>query len=349
MTTLDIPTSTAAPLAAHTLDELIGNTPLLRLARLDAGLPGEIYVKLDHFNIGGSAKDRIAAEIIRDAEASGQLKPGDRIIDNGAGNTAIGFVLAGIAGGHPVTLVANPSLAEGKADLLRLLGAEIIWGRADRPFSDPENWEAIAARHADEDPSTWWSHQSASAANPRAHYLGTGPEIWAQTQGRISAFIAAIATGGTVSGTGRYLRARNPEVRVIATDFVQGPNFGKPIVDVIEGRAAAPADPEWPHNIDTELIDQLIFRNKAEAIDLGWWLARTEGVVVGLTSALSLLVARDLAATAEPGEVIVAFAADHGRDYLSHEYNADWLRANGLAEIADKYQPAESSSRVATA
>lgn len=341
MTTLDIPTSTA-PLAVHSLDGLIGNTPLLRLSRLDAGLPGEIYVKLDHFNIGGSAKDRIAAEIIRDAEASGELNPGDRIIDNGAGNTAIGFVLAGIAGGHPVTLVANPSLAEGKAELLRLLGAEIIWGRADVPFSDPQNWEAIAARHADEDPSTWWSHQSATAANPRAHYLGTGPEIWAQTEGRVSTFLAAIATGGTVSGTGRYLKERNPEVRVIATDFVQGPNFGTPLSDVIAGRVPVPADPEWPHNIDTDLIDDLAFKNKAEAIELGWWLARTEGVVVGLTSALSLAVARDLAASARPGEVIVSFAADHGRDYLTREYNPQWLRANGLAEIADKYDPADA-------
>ncbi|MFB9620861.1 pyridoxal-phosphate dependent enzyme [Brooklawnia cerclae] len=323
----------------------MGNTPLLRLNTVTEDLPGEVWVKLDHYNIGGSSKDRIAVNIVRQAELSGELKPGDRIIDNGAGNTALGFALAGIAGGHPVTIVANPSLAKGKADLLTFLGVEILQGRADVPFDDAENWEAIAAHHADEDPSTWWSHQSATPDNPDAHYASTGPEIWHQTQGKVSTFIAAVATGGTVSGTGRYLKEQNPGVRVVASDFVEGPNYSTDLAEVIAGTKPL-TEEKWAHNIDTTVIDSIEYRTRAEVIAFGWELARREGLVLGLTSVLSVAIALDLAAVAQPGEVIVAFSADHGRDYLAREYNAEWLRANGLAEIADRYDPAARPTEV---
>lgn len=317
---------------------LVGNTPLVRLNRLTAGLPGQVWVKLDHYNIGGSSKDRIGVNIVAAAERSGALQPGVRIIDNGAGNTAVGFVLAGIAQGHPVTIVANPALAPAKRQLLSFLGAEILPGRADVPFDHPDNWEAIAARHADEDPATWWSHQSATPDNPEAHFGSTGPEIWNQTGGAVSTFVAAIATGGTVSGTGRYLKQRNPEVKVLASDFVEGPNYNTALASVIAG-APAPVDKSWPDNIDTDLLDGIEYRHKAEVIALGWELARTEGLLLGPTSVLSVRVALDLAAQAEDGDVIVAFSADHGRDYLAREYNAEWLRGNGLGEIADRFAP----------
>lgn len=317
---------------------LIGNTPLVKLNALTAGLPADVYIKLDHYNAAGSSKDRIGLNIIREAKLSGTLAPGARIIDNGAGNTALGFAIVGALEGHPVTIVANKDLAPAKERLLRLYGAEILRGRPDVPFDNPENWEAIAARHADEDPNTWWSHQSANPTNPDAHYLSTGPEIWSQTDGKVTHFLAAIATGGTVSGTGRYLKDQNPAVQVIATDFVEGPNAHNGLGAAIAAAPDAPAVAAWPANIDTALIDALELRTRHDVIDFGWKLARTEGLVLGLSSVLSVLVALDLARGARDGDVIVSFSADNGRDYLDQAYNPEWLRANNLGDIADKYE-----------
>lgn len=322
--------------------DLVGNTPLVRVNRLTEGLPGEVYVKLDQYNIGGSSKDRIGVNIVREAIAAGELKPGDRIIDFGAGNTAIGYVLAGIATGHPVTIVASAALSPEKANLLRFLGADIIWGRNDVPRDDPEHWAAIAARYADEDPSTWWARQESTRSNPEAHIRSTGPELWHQTEGRITHFIAALATGGTASGNGRFLKAQNPAVTVIATDFAETPNGrGDNNLGRVTGRAPGweGLAKDWTANIDAGTIDRLEIRPKSEVIEYGWHVARTEGLALGPSSILSLKVAVELAAQVPEGSVIVSFSADSGRDYASREYNAQWLRDNDLGYIADRYAP----------
>lgn len=319
--------------------DLIGNTPLVRINRLAEGLPGTVYVKLDQYNLGGSSKDRIGVGIIRDAIASGELRPGQRIVDFGAGNTAVGYALAGLATGHPVTIVANPSLSPEKARLLRFLGVDIVQGRSDVRAPHPENWAVISERYEREDPSNWWARQESAGSNPASHADSTGPEIWAQTEGRVTHFLAAIATGGTVSGTGRHLRAQNPDVRVIATDFAEK-------LENSNLRAVFGREPGWEQlerdfsaNIDLDVITGLEARTRAEVIEFGWQIARTEGLVLGTSSALSLLVALDIARTADPGDVIVSFAADSGRDYLSREYSADWLRENDLAGIAERFEP----------
>ncbi|MDR2564843.1 MAG: cysteine synthase family protein [Bifidobacteriaceae bacterium] len=335
------------PDAAPTFESpfaLVGNTPLVRLTKvLEPGTQAKVYVKLDQYNLGGSSKDRIGIGIIRDAIASGELPDGHRIIDFGAGNTAIGYALAGLATGHPVTIVANASLSPEKANLLRFLGAEIIPGRIDVPRDHPENWACVAERHADEDPSTWWARQESTPANPSAHFNSTGPEIWRQTDGQVTHFLAAIATGGTVSGTGRYLHERNPQVQVIATDFADGPNAKTnlfAVADKLDGWEELEHD--WARNIDLDVIDRLSTRPRRDAIDFGWRLARTEGLLLGPSSTLSAAIAVELAAKAAPDAVFVVFSADSGRDYLSREYNADWLRANGHAEIADAYAGAQT-------
>lgn len=335
-----LPAGFPDPAQARVADDvlgLVGNTPLVRVNRLAPGAPGEIYVKLDQFNIGGSSKDRIGINIVREAIADGSLKPGQRIVDFGAGNTAIGYALAGLATGHQVTIVANSTLSPEKANLLRFLGADIVPGRHDVPSDHPDNWEAIAQRYEDEDPSNWWARQSSTRSNPGSHIESTGPELWAQTGGRITHWLAAVATGGTVSGTGRYLKAQNPEIQVIATDFAEK-------VDKSNLRAILEQRPGWetlerdfPENYDLETIDRVETRAKAEVIDYGWHVARTEGLLLGPSSILSLRIAVDLAYEANPGDVIVSFSADSGRDYVSREYNAEWLRENGFGEIADKY------------
>lgn len=317
--------------------DLIGATPLVRINRLAPDLKAEIWVKLDQYNLGGSSKDRIGMNIVREAIASGELGPGQRIVDFGMGNTVIGLAIAGLATGHPVTLVAAPILTAEKRRFLELLGADFIPGRGDVPKDSPEHWEAVAARYEAEDPSHWWSRQGSNADNPAAHVASTGPEIWAQTDGRITQFIAAAMTGGTVTGTGRYLKSRKPDVEITATLFppiAQGTNI-LPVFNREPGWAELEHD--WPINIDISVIDSIETRPQAEVIDFAWHVARTEGLVLGISSILSLLVAVERAKEARQGDVIVVFSADSGRDYLSREYSGAWLRENGFEAIAEKY------------
>jgi len=337
---MPLPQAFPDPTESSTYDgllELVGSTPLLRVGALADGLPAEVYLKLDYANAGGSSKDRIALNIVREAERTGELGPGHRIIDIGAGNTAIGFALAGIATGHPVTAVVTEELAPTKARLLHLLGVTLVPGRGDLPKTDPANWEAVARRHADEDPSTWWSNQSGTGSNPSAHYVSTGPEVWHQTKGRVTTFVAALATGGTASGAGRFLKEQNPQVRVVGTALRESPLVTKGLVDAFEQGLPVGENPELPTNIDLALLDDLRTVPKAEVVELGWRVARTQGLVLGISSVLSLRVSLDLAAQASPGDVIVSFVADHGRDYLDREYDPRWLRANGLEDVADRF------------
>ncbi|MFD0994263.1 cysteine synthase [Pseudoclavibacter chungangensis] len=338
-----LPTSFRDPAEAPVVDdllELVGATPLVRVRHLTEGAPGEVFVKLDQFNIGGSSKDRIAIGIVRAAIESGELRPGQRIVDFGAGNTAIGYALAGRATGHPVTAVVNGLLSPEKENLLRFLGVDLVPGRADVPADDPENWAVIAERYEREDPSNWWARQQSTHANPATHVDSTGPEVWQQTGGRITHWIAAMATGGTVSGTGRYLHDRDPSIEVVGTQFTEKANDTNLLQIARREPGWESLERNFPDNIDLDVIDRIEVRPRAEVIDYGWHVARTEGLVLGLSSILSLRVAVDLAQRVEPGSVIVSFSADSGRDYTSREYNAAWLRENELGWIADRYEPA---------
>lgn len=333
--------------ASRTYDsilDLIGNTPLVRLNVLTQGLPASVYVKLDHYNVGGSSKDRIAANIIRQAAGDGELRPGDRIIETGQGNTSIGLALVGVLHGHASTVIAKPDLSPSKLNLLRLLGATVIPGRLDVDKADPEHAWSVAERELARDDGLWWPRQQSIESNPAAHHASTGPELWHQTGGRITHFVAAIATGGTVSGTGRYLREQSPDVRLVGTtfDLPERPWAESALNKTfhhVEGHERLEQD--WADNIDLELLDALEARTKAEVIDFGFRLARSEGLLLGLSSVLSIKVALEEAATARPGDVIVAFSADHARDYATAEYDEQWLREHGFAEIADRwFEPA---------
>lgn len=335
-----LPISFPDPRRSRTYDsvlDLIGNTPLVRLNRLTEGLPATVYVKLDGFNLGGSSKDRIGLNIVREAIAGGELRPGGRITDTGAGNTAIGIALAGNATGHPSSSVPLPTLSPEKARLLEFLGVELLPGRPDVPREDPENWANVAQRRAEAETDGWWSHQESNGDNPAAHIASTGPEIWHQTEGRVTHFLAQIATGGTVSGTGAYLHEQNPEVAVIATDFHGSMHSQSNLYRVAAGEPDSERlERDWPENIDLEVIDRIERREREAAIALGWRAAREEGLLIGLSSALSLRVALDLAAEAEEGDVFVVFSADSARDYVSREYSLDWLRENDYPALADR-------------
>ncbi len=320
--------------------DLIGNTPLVRLNVLTDGIPGTVYVKLDHYNLGGSSKDRIGLHLVRNAVASGELSPGDRIIETGQGNTSIGLAVAGLLLGNSSTVIAKPDLSPQKLNLLRLLGAGVVPGRLDVEKSDPEHAWLIAEEHERADDSIWWPRQQSAHANPDAHYASTGPEIWHQTEGRVTHFLAAIATGGTVSGTGRFLHEQNADIQVIGTTF-DLPQ--KPWADAALNKTFhrlpgyEDLEPDWPDNIDLHAIDRLEARTKSEVIDFGFELARTEGLLLGPSSVLSVKVALQLAAESGPDDVFVVFSADHARDYTGAEYDEDWLRAHDFADIADRH------------
>lgn len=320
--------------------DLIGNTPLVRLNVLTKGLPATVYVKLDHFNLGGSSKDRIGLHILRDALAAGELDAAERIIETGQGNTSLGLALVATVTGHASTVIAKPDLSVQKLNLLRMLGADVIAGRLDVPADDPEHAWIIAEEQERENPGTWWPRQQEVAGNPAAHYLSTGPEIWTQTEGRVTHFVAAIATGGTVSGTGRYLRERRPDVEIIGTalDLPEKP-WADSNLNKTFHRVAGYEDLEqdWPANIDLDVIDRLEARRKEDVIDFAFRLARSEGLLLGPSSVLSVEVALGLAAGAREGDVFVVFSADHARDYVSAEYDELWLRSHGLEHVAERW------------
>jgi len=337
-----LPPQFAAPSGAvyDSILDLVGNTPLVRLNVVTRDVPATVYVKLDHYNVGGSSKDRIGLHILREALAAGELDGVTRIVETGQGNTSLGLALAGARLGLSSTVVAKPDLSPQKLSLLRLLGADVIPGRFDVPHDDPEHAWSVAEREQERDPSTWWPRQQEVHSNPAAHYGSTGPEVWAQTRGAVTHFVAAIATGGTVSGTGRYLREQKPDVEVVATTF-DLPE--KPWKDAALNRTfhRAPGweelTPDWSPNIDLGVIDRLEARTKPEVIDFAFRLAREEGLLLGPSSVLSILVALERAAAAGPDDVFVVFSADHARDYLLAEYSETWLREHEFGEITDRW------------
>ncbi|MBW9121928.1 cysteine synthase family protein [Microbacterium trichothecenolyticum] len=312
----------------------------MRLNVLTAEIPGSVFVKLDHYNLGGSAKDRIGVNILREALATGRLRSGDRIIETGQGNTSIGLAIAGLLAGHSSRVIAKPDLSRQKLNLLRMLGADVIPGRLDVDKTHPEHAWVIAEQQEQAHENIWWARQQSSPDNPDAHYASTGPEIWYQTAGRVTHFVAAIATGGTVSGTGRFLQEQNSDVQVIGTtvDLPQ-----KPWADAALNKTFhrlpgyETLERDWPDNIDLDVIDQLEARTKEEIIDFAFDLARAEGLLLGPSSALSVKIALELAAHGSPEDVFVVFSADHARDYTSAEYDEAWLRANDLAGVADRH------------
>lgn len=331
------------PTLARTYDsilEVVGNTPLVRVNHLVEPAGADVYVKLEYFNPGGSAKDRIALEILRGAVESGDLPAGARLVDTGQGNTAVGYVLAGNASGHPVTSVVAPAVSPEKKRLLELLGADLVPGNGQLPADDPENSANVAERIGEE-PDTWWARQKSNSNNVLAHQRSTGAELWHQTGGRITHFVAAIATGGTISGTARYLKEQNPDVKIIAAAFQESPNYEQRNLRRVffKEQGWERLEHDWSPNVDITLIDDLVFLKKADVIDFAWDAIRKEGFLFGLTSALTLKVALAAAKSAGAAGTVVAFAPDGARDYLSREYSAQWLRENELGYIAEKYRP----------
>lgn len=299
----------------HSIDALVGNTPLLQLERYGAyrKLNATLLAKLECCNIAGSAKDRVALEMLQQAEESGALQRGGTIIEPTSGNTGIGLAAMAVSRGYRVILTMPASMSEERKTLLRAYGAELV-------LTDAEGGMSAAIEKAEElhrtIPNSFIAGQFENPANPAAHYKTTGPEIWRDSDGLVDIFVAGVGTGGTISGVARYLKEKNPNVRIVAVEPAASPllSGGKAGPHGLQGIGANFV----PKNYDASLVDEIIPITETEAYNAARLLARTEGVLVGITSGAALRAADMLAQRPENhGKTIVALLPDDGGRYLS--------------------------------
>jgi cysteine synthase A len=317
----------------HGVDGHVGNTPLIRLRRLSELTGCEILGKAEFMNPGGSVKDRAALGIIEDAEAKGLLRPGDTIVEGTAGNTGIGLTVIGHAKGYHSVIVIPETQSREKLDLLRTLGADV---RAvpEKPYSNPDNYNHVARRLAEEK-GWFWANQFDNTANRLAHYRTTGPEIWAQTAGKVSGFVSAVGTGGTLGGTTSYLKERNPQIIIGCADpygaamwswFTNGntdTNDGDSFAEGIgQGRVTK--------NLEGLSVDCAWRIPDQDALTILYQLLREEGLFLGLSSGINIAGAVRLARDRGPGQTIVTILCDSGAKYQSRLFNPEWQTANGL-------------------
>ena len=306
----------------------IGGTPLVALDRLAAGLAPRLVAKLEHMNPGGSVKDRIALPMIEAAERAGLLKPGGVIVEPTSGNTGVGLAMAAAVKGYRCIFVMADKQSEEKRALLRAYGAEVVVCPSDVEPEDERSYYRVSDRLASETPGAWKPDQYSNSANPMSHYLTTGPEIWEATEGRISHFAAGIGTGGTISGTARYLREQNPSLVVIGGD-TEGSVFSgdSPHPYLTEGVG----EDFWPGTYDTDAPDLIVRVSDRDAMLTARQATATEGILMGESCGTALWaalqVARDLD---DPDAVFVVLLPDSGRNYLGKLYNDAWLREKGL-------------------
>ena len=319
--------------------DLIGNTPIVELHNLTTGLNCRVLVKLESRNPGGSSKDRIALNLIRTAEADGSLLPGATIVESSSGNTGIGLALVGRLTGHPVIIIHSAFISDEKRALLTAYGAELVEADWEAGPENPQNARAIADRIAAEIPNAWRSAQYVNEANPQAHFQTTGPEIWQQTGGAVTHFVAGIGTGGTVTGTGRFLKeVSEGGVRVIGANPV-GSTYGgdEASTIIVDGVGTRWPESNWPSIFDKSVTDEILTIPDAVVYDTVRRLAVEESLLLGPSSGLAVAAALQVAATAHEGSVIVVIAPDGGGNYLSKAYNNSWqetadVNADGFAD-----------------
>ena len=318
--------------------EAIGETPLLRLRRLGAGLRPRIYAKLEFQSIGGSVKDRAALSMIRDAEQKGLLAPGGTVVEGTSGNTGIGLSLVAAHLGYRAVVFAPASTAAEKIRLLRAYGADVHLVADFVPRGHPAHLASRAAAFAEATPGAWLAQQYDNPANPAAHFESTGPEIWRDTHGTVTHFVAAVGTGGTISGTGRFLKdASGGTVQVVAADpyhSVYGGGDGAAKYVEGAGHALHPdtAEDIWPEAFDTAVVDRYERVSDRESILTARRAAREEGLLIGGTSGTALAAALRLADGLDESHTVVVIIPDSGRNYLSTYFDDDWLTAAGFAE-----------------
>lgn len=318
--------------------ETIGNTPLVQLNRVTGDIPALVLAKVETFNPGHSIKDRMAVKMINDAEARGDLRPGGTIIECTSGNTGMGLALVGCVRGYRCIFTTTDKQSKEKVDMLKALGAEVIVCPTNVEPEDPRSYYSVARRLSTEIPNSFWCNQYDNLSNRQAHYESTGPEIWAQTEGKITHLVVGVGTGGTVSGTARYLREKNPNIKIWGAD-TYGSVFKKyHETGVFDTKEIYPYITEGigedilPANVDFSLISKF---EKVTDKDAALWtrrLAREEGLLLGYSAGSAIGALWQLRSELKPDDVVVVIFHDHGSRYVGKVFNDDWMRERGFLD-----------------
>ncbi|MFC1412913.1 cystathionine beta-synthase [Streptacidiphilus sp. N1-12] len=310
--------------------DLVGNTPLVRLNRVAEGISATVLAKVEYFNPGGSVKDRIAMRMIEAAEASGALKPGGTIVEPTSGNTGVGLAIVAQQKGYHCIFVCPDKVSSDKINVLRAYGAEVVVCPTAVAPEHPDSYYNVSDRLVRETPGAWKPDQYSNPENPASHYHSTGPELWAQTEGRITHFVAGVGTGGTISGTGRYLKdASDGAVRVIGADpegSVYSGGSGRPYL--VEGVG----EDFWPTAYDRSVADEIVAVSDKDSFQMTRRLAKEEGLLVGGSCGMAVVAALRVAERLGPDDVVVVLLPDSGRGYLSKIFNDDWMQDYGFLD-----------------
>jgi cystathionine beta-synthase len=310
--------------------ETVGDTPLVRLSRMAAGLAPQVVAKVEYFNPGGSIKDRVAMKMVEAAEADGRLKPGGTIVEPTSGNTGTGLAIAARIKGYRVIAVMPDKMSKEKIDLLRAYGAEVVVTPTDVDPDSPQAYYRVADRLTREIPGAFQPNQYANPANPQTHYETTGPELWRQSGGAITHLVIGVGTGGTITGTGRYLKEQNPAIEVIGADPI-GSIYSNEEVHpyLVEGVG----EDFWPATYDRSIVDRYVTVSDRDSFLTTRRLAETEGLLVGGSCGLAVHAALEVAAGIDDPEAMVAVVLpDGGRGYLSKIFNDAWMDQYGFLE-----------------
>ncbi|GAB3863542.1 cystathionine beta-synthase [Dactylosporangium cerinum] len=312
--------------------ELVGNTPLVRLRNVTSGISATVLAKVEYLNPGGSVKDRIALRMVEEAEKAGLLKPGGTIVEPTSGNTGVGLALVAQLRGYKCVFVCPDKVSEDKQNVMRAYGAEVVVCPTAVAPEDPRSYYNVSDRLARDIPGAWKPDQYANPANPRSHYETTGPEVWDQTAGKVTHFVAGVGTGGTISGVGRYLKeVSGGAVRIVGADpegSVYSGGTGRPYL--VEGVG----EDFWPTTYDRDVCDEIVEVSDKESFDLTRRLAREEGLLVGGSCGMAVAAALKVARAAGPDDVVVVLLPDGGRGYLSKIFNDGWMARYGFLRTA---------------
>lgn len=319
--------------------ETIGNTPMVKINSITKDLPCTVYAKIETTNPGNSIKDRMALKMVEDAEKDGRLKPGGTIIEGTSGNTGMGLAIAAVIKGYKCIFTTTDKQSKEKVDALRAFGADVIVCPTDVDPEDPKSYYSVSSRLVREIPNAWKPNQYDNLSNSQAHYEQTGPEIWEQTEGKITHLVVGVGTGGTICGTGRYLKEKNPNIKVLGID-TYGSVFKKyKETGIFDKNEIYPYITEGigedflPQNVDFNVIDHFEKVTDKEAAVMTRRIPREEGIFAGNSAGSAMAGLMQMKDMFKPGDVVVVIFHDHGTRYLGKMFNDDWMRDRGFLEI----------------
>jgi len=323
---------------ADNILETIGHTPMVKINKLTRDLPCLVLAKYETFNPGNSVKDRMALQMIEDAEQDGLLKPGGTIIEGTSGNTGMGLALAAAVKGYQIICVINDKQSREKIDILKAVGCTVHVCPTDVAPDDPRSYYSTARRLSTEIPNSWYVNQYDNPSNTKAHFLTTGPEIWEQTSGKVTHFVVGVGTGGTISGVGTFLKSKNPDVKIWGVD-TYGSVFKKyHETGIFDEKEIYPYITEGigedilPKNVNFDIIDGFTKVTDKDAAVYTRRLAREEGMFLGYSAGAAIKGVLQLAEHFNPEDVVVVLFHDHGSRYVGKVYNDDWMRDQGFLE-----------------